>query len=93
MDTTLKQHCHDILYKNMEYTDQSVYMLYDRESPLAIMLSDAYMAILPDGARTREFQNPPQPLYRGGFINQENPHANQQKRVITSHNLQENVEK
>lgn len=41
----------------------------------------------------REFQNPPQPLYRGGFVNQENPHAEKQNRVITSHNIKENEEK
>lgn len=34
--------------------------------------------------------NPPQPLYRGGFINQENPHTGKQTRMVTSHNINEN---
>ncbi len=38
----------------------------------------------------REFKNPPQPLYRGGLINPDNPHTKEQNRVITSHNIEEN---
>jgi hypothetical protein len=44
--TQLQQACHDILVKNMEYIDQSVYLLYDTESPLAQILSDAWIAVL-----------------------------------------------
>lgn len=94
---TLEQACHDILYKNMEYTDQALYLLYDTESPLAKQLSNAYRSVLGaievDNITIREFKNPPQPLYRGGFINQENPHSKEQNRVVTSHNITENREK
>ncbi len=90
--TQLEQSCHDILIKNMEYTDQSVYFLYDTESPLAHILSDAWISILThlSSATIREFLNPPQPLYRGGLINPDNPHLVEQNRVITSHNIEEN---
>ena len=44
--TQLEQSCHDILVKNMEYMDQSVYLLYDTESPLARILSDAWISVL-----------------------------------------------
>ncbi len=47
-NTQLKQSCHDILVKNMGYTNQSVYLLYDIESPLAQMLSDAWIAVSED---------------------------------------------
>lgn len=86
----LQQSCKDILYKNMEYQNQEVYLLYDTESPLAKILSDAFVAILPHSATTRLFLNPPQPLYRGGFINPENPYNREQNRVVTSHNIHEN---
>lgn len=86
----LEQSCHDILYKNMSYTDESVYFLYDTESPLARILSDAWIAVLPEGTRIREFLSPPQPLYRGGLINPDNPHLKEQNRIITSHNIEEN---
>lgn len=90
--TQLEQSCHDILVKNMEYTDQSVYFLYDTESPLARILSDAWISVLThlSSATIREFRNPPQPLYRGGLINPDNPHLVEQNRVITSHNIEEN---
>ncbi len=129
--TQLEQSCHDILVKNMGYTNQSVYLLYDTESPLARILSDAWIAILTDieaeqdpelsgtsgwqeqkppnplrynsplEVRTQnlyqggiicihEFKNPPQPLYRGGLINPDNPHLNEQNRIITAHNIEEN---
>ena len=90
--TQLKQSCHDILVKNMEYTDQSVYLLYDTESPLARILSDAWISVLAhvSTASIREFKNPPQPLYRGGLINPDNPHLQEQNRIITSHNIDEN---
>lgn len=45
---TLEQACYDILYKNMEYSDQKVYLLYDTESPLSRLVSDAYKKILPE---------------------------------------------
>lgn len=90
----LEQACHDIITKNMNHTNENIYLLYDTESPLANILSNAYMAVLsPMGSENivfREFQNPPQPLYRWGFVNQENPHAEKQSRVITSHNIDEN---
>ncbi len=103
----LEQSCHDILMKNMEYTDQAVYLLYDTESPLARILSDAWISVLekikqeqiqdPELSDAwsqqiciREFKNPPQPLYRGGLINPDNPHLNEQNRIITSHNIDEN---
>jgi hypothetical protein len=38
----------------------------------------------------REFKNPPQPLYRGGLINPDNPHLKEQNRIVTSHNIEEN---
>ncbi len=91
-NNALEQACHDILFHNMEYTDQSVYLLYDTESPLANILSDAWIAILSNinTAIIREFKNPPQPLYRGGLINPDNPHLKEQNRIITSHNIEEN---
>jgi hypothetical protein len=91
-NTQLEQSCHDILVKNMEYTDQSVYLLYDTESPLARILSDAWISVLArvSTASIREFKNPPQPLYRGGLINPDNPHLQEQNRIITSHNIDEN---
>lgn len=105
MNNKLEQACYDILYKNMNYTDQKLYFLYDTESPLARLLSDAYITVLGDmkqeqnpptpllrGAQIqiREFKNPPQPLYRGGLINPDNPHLVQQNRVATLHNIEEN---
>lgn len=62
--TPLEQACSDIIHKNLDYTNEPIYFLYDRESPLAVLLSDAYKAVLPKGAVAREFKNPPQPLYR-----------------------------
>ncbi len=90
--TTLEQSCSDILMKNMEYTDQSIYLLYDTESPLAQVLSNSWISVLSkvDTATIREFKNPPQPLYRGGLINPDNPHLQIQNRIITSHNIEEN---
>ena len=105
--TNLEQSCHDILTKNMEYKDQSIYLLYDTESPLARILSDAWISVLekikqeqiqdPELSDAwsqqiciREFKNPPQPLYRGGLINPDNPHLNEQNRIITAHNIDEN---
>ncbi len=89
---TLVASCRDILEKNMEYRDQSVYLLYDRESPLANILSDAWIEALTNvwEKNIREFKNPPQPLYRGGLINPDNPHLKEQNRVVTSHNIEEN---
>lgn len=89
---TLEQSCHDIIHKNMEYTNELVYMLYDQESPLAKILSSAFSQVLPENSRTRQFENPPQPLYRWGLINPENPHIKEQNRVITSHNIAENID-
>jgi aminopeptidase len=88
----LKQSCHDILVQNMWYVDQSVYLLYDTESPLATILSDAWISVLLqcDSAVIREFKNPPQPLYRWGLINPDNPHLKEQNRIITAHNIEEN---
>ena len=88
----LEQSCHDILVNNMEYINQSVYLLYDTESPLARILSDAWISVLTHfpTAIIREFKNPPQPLYRGGLINPDNPHLNEQNRIITTHNIAEN---
>lgn len=89
-----EQACYDIITKNMCRTDEKIYLLYDTESPLAKLLSSAYISVLDsmhdDNITVREFKNPPQPLYRGGFVNQENPHADKQARVITSHNIDEN---
>lgn len=76
----------------MSYTNQTLYFLYDTESPLATILSSAYLATVPTGSIIREFLNPPQPLYRGGMINPENPHTEKQNRVITSHNITENIQ-
>ena len=87
---SLEQACHDIIYKNMQYNGEQIYFLYDTESPLASKLSSAYLAVLPEWSKTREFINPPQPLYRGGLINPENPYAKEQNRVITTHNVEEN---
>lgn len=85
--------CRDILYKNMNYQDEAVFLLYDTESPLSRMMSDAYKSVLPAGATAMEFINPPQPLYRGGMVNPDNPHTDQQNRIATVHNIQENVKK
>ena len=87
---SLEQSCYDILHKNMEHKDQIIYMLYDIESPLANILSSAFLQILPTTSVAREFIKPPQPLYRGGLINPENPHIKEQNRLITSHNIEEN---
>jgi aminopeptidase len=89
--TPLEQACSDIIHKNLVYSDEQIYLLYDTESPLAIRLSNAYKAVLPTGSVIREFKNPPQPLYRGGLLNPENPHITEQNRIITSHNLAENI--
>lgn len=62
---TLEQSCRDIIYKNMGYVDEHVYMLYDEESPLAKILSSAFSQILPENSHARHFTHPPQPLYRG----------------------------
>jgi hypothetical protein len=87
---TLEKSCHDILYKNFTYKNESIYMLYDTESPLANILFSAFSHIIPANSRIKEFKNPPQPLYRGGMINPDNPHTKEQNRVITSHNIAEN---
>ncbi len=89
--TLLTQACSDIIYKNLAYSGEQIYFLYDTESPLARRLSDAYKAILPVGAKVREFQNPPQPLYRGGLLNPDNPHIVEQNKLITTHNIAENI--
>jgi hypothetical protein len=95
--TLLEQACSDIIHKNLAYTNEQIYFLYDTESPLAVLLSDAYKSVLEkipqsgENIRIREFKKPPQPLYRGGFLNPENPHIAEQTRVITSHNLAENI--
>jgi aminopeptidase len=104
--TQLEQACSDILVKNMEYSDQTVYFLYDTESPLAKLLSNSWISVL-ENIKTgqnlkeslyqwgkiwiREFKNPPQPLYRWGFVNPDNPHSKEQNRVVTSHNIEENI--
>lgn len=90
---TLNQSCYDILFRNMEYSNESVYLLYDTESPLAQILSDSWISVLSkiDNATIRKFENPPQPLYRGGLINPDNPHIKEQNRIITSHNIEENT--
>lgn len=106
--TPLEQSCSDIIMKNMEYRDWiPLYLLYDTESPLAKILSDAYISVLNAMKHEqmlhssvwqeqyqdfiiREFKNPPQPLYRGGLINPDNPHAEKQNRIITAHNIAEN---
>jgi hypothetical protein len=92
MHTLLQKACSDILYKNLARTNEQIYFLYDTESPLAILMSEAYRAILPDDALIREFQSPPQPLYRGGLVNPENPHIEKQNRIITDHNVVENIQ-
>ena len=40
---SLEQACSDIIMKNMNYSDECIYLLYDTESPLAISLSDAFI--------------------------------------------------
>ncbi len=89
---SLEQSCSDILMKNMEYANQSIYLLYDTESPLAQLLSNSWISVLSkiDTVTIREFKNPPQPLYRGGLINPDNPHLQAQNRIITLHNIEEN---
>jgi hypothetical protein len=91
-NNALEKSCHDILFQNMSYNNQPVYLLYDTESPLAKILTDAWMVVLSEinTAIIREFKNPPQPLYRGGLINPDNPHLSEQNRIITSHNIEEN---
>lgn len=63
--TPLEQACSDIIQKNLSYAGEKIYLLYDRESPLAIRLSDAYLSVLGENSTKREFLHPPQPLYRG----------------------------
>lgn len=89
--TPLEQACHDIIHKNLAYSGERIYLLYDTESPLAVRLSEAYKTVLPTDATIREFKNPPQPLYRGGLLNPDNPHIAEQNRLITSHNIAENI--
>lgn len=64
----LEQACYDILMKNMNRQNEIIYLLYDTESPLAKILSNAYISVLTnindDKIIIREFRNPPQPLYR-----------------------------
>ena len=88
----LEQACSDILYKNMNHSNERVYLLYDTLSPLARMLSDAYASILPDDAVAREFKNPPSPLYRGWLINPENPHVTGEIRIVSEFNVEKNIE-
>lgn len=94
---SLEQACHDIIHKNLAYSGEPIYLLYDTESPLAVRLSDAYKSALSqipqssDNITTREFINPPQPLYRGGLLNPDNPHIVEQNRLITTHNIVENI--
>ena len=90
---SFKESCYNIRVQNMWYENQSIYLLYDTESPLAKILSQAWISVLSkiDTWTVREFKNPPQPLYRGGLINPDNPHINQQSRIITSHNIEENT--
>lgn len=90
---SLKESCYNILVQNMWYTSQSIYLLYDTESPLATILSEAWISVLSkmDIVTIREFKNPPQPLYRGWLINPDNPHIKEQNRVVTSHNIEENT--
>jgi aminopeptidase len=90
MKTILEQACHDILSKNLNRTTEMIYCLYDTESPLARIMHKAYVSILPKDAKIREFHSPPQPLYRWGLVNPENPHIEKQHRVITDHNIAEN---
>lgn len=99
-ENVLMQACHDILFRNMQFSsDQDLYLLYDKDSPLASILSEAYIWVLDEvkmnfkdvKMQIREFKNPPQPLYRWGLINPENPHAKEQNRVITWHNISENI--
>ena len=87
----LEQACSDIIHKNLAYSGEQIYLLYDTESPLAERLSTAYKAVLPVNSIAREFKNPPQPLYRGGLLNPDNPHIAEQKRLITTHNIEENI--
>ncbi len=87
----LEQACSDIIHKNLAYSGEQIYLLYDTESPLAERLSTSYKAVLPPNSIVREFVNPPQPLYRGGLLNPDNPHIAEQKRLITTHNIEENI--
>ena len=92
----LEQACYDIITKNMNRTDEKIYLLYDTESPLAKIVSRAYISVLEsmdtENIVIREFKNPPQPLYRGGMVNPENPHVKKQNRLMTSHNINENIQ-
>lgn len=105
----LEQACHDIITKNMNRTNETIYLLYDTESPLAKIVSSAYIAVLEKiqleydcslhskwqeqrNIVIREFKNPPQPLYRSGMVNPENPHIKEQNRLMTSHNINENIQ-
>lgn len=40
---SLEESCHNILIKNLERTTETVYILYDTLSPLATLVSDAYI--------------------------------------------------
>lgn len=89
----LAQSCKDILFRNLNQSHESVYILYDTESPLAKILSNAFLEIAPTHfSISREFVKPPQPLYRWGLINPDNPYAKEQNKVVTSHNIVQNKE-
>lgn len=101
MQQQLFQACEDIIQKNMQYSgDQDLFLLYDTDSPLSRHLSEAYTAVFQNFQKIypqahitlREFENPPQPLYRWGMINPENPHIKEQNRIITTHNIVENTQ-
>lgn len=61
--TPLQQACSDIIHKNLAYSGERIYLLYDTESPLAVRLSDALKTVLPANSVVREFRHPPKPLH------------------------------
>ncbi|MFO0763642.1 MAG: hypothetical protein U0518_02125 [Candidatus Gracilibacteria bacterium] len=92
---SLEESCHNILIKNLERTTETVYILYDTLSPLATIVSDAYMSAFgtTEGIIFRRFIDPPAPLYRGGLINPKNPHQEGEKRIMSEFNQGENLER
>ncbi len=64
----LEHHLADILSKNMLYTAGPCILLFDVESPLATMLTQAYDAVLPtEAVRTKFIQEEQESITKSLF--------------------------
>lgn len=92
---SLEESCHNILIKNLERTTETVYILYDTLSPLATLVSDAYIKAFKNTQwiTFRHFIDPPAPLYRWWLINPKNPHQEEEKRIMSEFNQWENLKR